>query len=176
MHSSYSQTAHDARTGHNGNGRSGDGKMNRPEPCSRHTDNEGLKKTLLFVDDEASILEVRRVLFEALNYSVLTACSGEEALNLMQQWPVDVVVLDYAMPAMDGEEIARKMRKMDATIAILLSTGCLDLPKSLLKIVDASVDKGRGPLVLIRTLEQLLQRQALRDKACLRISAGPVAG
>jgi CheY-like chemotaxis protein len=179
MHSSRSQTAQDARTGPSGNGHNGhngNGKTNHREGGSRRTDNQGLKKTILFVDDEAPLLEVRRVLFEALNYSVLTACSGEDALNLLQERSVDAVVLDYLMPTMDGEETARRMRQLDATIPILLSSGCLDLPKSLLEIVDASIDKGRGPLVLIKTLEPLLQRRALHDGSSLGVSAGPMAG
>jgi CheY-like chemotaxis protein len=179
MHSSRSQIAQDARTGHGGsghNGHNGNGKTNHREHRSCCTDNQGLRKTILFVDDEAPLLEVRRILFEALNYTVLTACSGEEALNLLQERSVDAVVLDYLMPAMDGEETARRMRQLNATLPILLSSGCLDLPRSLLEIVDASIDKGRGPLVLIKTLEQLLQGRAVHDGSSHGISAGPMAG
>src|SRR5215469_1676902 len=176
MHSPGPQAAPDANSSHNENGHNGNGKVSRPKRNSRFTDNQGLKKTILFVDDEPAILEVRRVLFEALNYSVLTACSGEKALSLLQEWPVDAVVLDYLMPAMDGEEIARRIRKMHAPMAILLSSGCLDVPKSLLSIVDAFVDKGGGPLLLIKTLEQMLESQASPDRPAIGTSAGNIAG
>lgn len=63
-------------------------------------------KTVLFVDDESSILMMRRLVFEALGYSILTAISGEKALEALDLHPVDAVVLDYLMPGMDGEETA----------------------------------------------------------------------
>src|SRR5437867_13056198 len=86
-----------------------------------------LTKTLLFVDDEPSILSMRRLVFEALGYSVLTAISGEEALETLEQCDVDAVVLDYLMPGMDGEETARHIRKLRRGIPIILSTGYLKI-------------------------------------------------
>src|SRR5215470_17855020 len=67
-------------------------------------------RTVLFVDDEPSLLEARRLIFEFIGYSVLTAESGEEALDVLRSNAVDAVVVDYQMPGMDGEEIARRIR------------------------------------------------------------------
>jgi CheY-like chemotaxis protein len=114
-------------------------------------------KTVLFVDDESSILMMRRLVFEALGYSILTAISGEKALEVLDLHPVDAVVLDYLMPGMDGEETARRIRKFDSDIPIILSSGCLDVPERVLKLVTAAVEKAAGPEALIEVVEQQLK-------------------
>jgi CheY-like chemotaxis protein len=113
-------------------------------------------KTVLFVDDEPSILSMRRLVFEALGYSVLTATSGEDALQVFPMYPVDAVVLDYLMPGMDGEETARCIRKLCSDIPIILSSGCLAVPERVLEIVNAAVEKAARPEALIDALAQQL--------------------
>lgn len=113
-------------------------------------------KTVLFVDDEPSILKVRRMIFEALGYSVLTAVSGEEALETLELHPVDAVVLDYLMPGMDGEETARRIRQLRNDIPIILSSGCLTVPERVLEFVTVAVEKASRPEALIEVLEQHL--------------------
>ncbi len=114
-------------------------------------------RTILFVDDEPSILEVRCLIFEAMGYSVLTAESGEEALEVLRLNAVDAVVVDYVMPGMDGEETARRIRRMHADLPIILSSGCFSVPQRVLETVNASVNKGMRAGVLFDTLEQQLQ-------------------
>jgi CheY-like chemotaxis protein len=113
-------------------------------------------KTILFVDDEPSILRMRRLVFEALGYAVLTALSGEEALEAIEQHSVDAVVLDYLMPGMNGEETALCIRELRGDIPIILSSGCLTVPESALKIMTAVVEKSAAPEVLIEALAQQL--------------------
>lgn len=115
-------------------------------------------RIVLFVDDEASLLEARRLMFEFMGYSVLTAESGEEALEALRSNAVDAVVLDYQMPGMDGAETAREIRKIRGHIPIILSSGNCSLPQSVLETVDASVQKTTRAEVLFDTLEQQLQR------------------
>jgi CheY-like chemotaxis protein len=113
-------------------------------------------ETILFVDDEPSILNMRRLVFETLGYAVLTALSGQEALKALEQHSVDAVVLDYLMPGMNGEETARCIRKLRGDIPIILSSGCLTVPESTLKIMTAVVEKSTAPEVLIEALAQQL--------------------
>jgi CheY-like chemotaxis protein len=114
-------------------------------------------KTILFVDDEPSILSMRRLVFEALGYSVLTATCGQDGLKIFTMYPVDAVVLDYLMPGMDGEETARCIRKVRSDIPIILSSGCLEVPERVLELVNAAVEKAANPEALIETLAQQLQ-------------------
>jgi len=65
-------------------------------------------------------------------------------------------VLDYLMPGMDGEETARRIRKLRSDIPIILSTACLTVPERVLEVVTAAVGKGAKPEVLIEVLEQHL--------------------
>jgi CheY-like chemotaxis protein len=123
-----------------------------------------LAKTILFVDDESSILACHRVLFEALGYSVLTADSGAEALILLRTHSVDAVVLDYAMSPMNGEETARRVRREHGNIPIVLFSGCLPVPNSVLEVFDVSVEKGAGPEILAEALRQLLQTLSRKRK------------
>jgi CheY-like chemotaxis protein len=134
----------------------GNGFAHKREPhvFSRKTHRSA--KLILFVDDEPSLLSMRRLVFETLGYSVLTATCGEDALKVLATYPVDAVVLDYLMPGMDGEETARRIRKLRSDIPIILSTACLTVPERVLEVVTAAVGKGAKPEVLIEVLEQHL--------------------
>src|SRR5215831_2245369 len=113
--------------------------------------------TILFVDDEPLILDAHRLWFEDMGYTVHAANSGEEALDLLKTQPVDAVVVDYVMPTMNGGECARRMRSLRYRIPIILFSGSVvSLPKPVLEIFDACVDKGLGSGVLAETLEYVL--------------------
>jgi DNA-binding response OmpR family regulator len=73
-------------------------------------------------------------MFELMGYSVLTAQSGEEALEVIGSNAVDAVVVDYLMPGMDGEETARRIRGMHTNPPIILSSGCRWNPARLMKV------------------------------------------
>jgi CheY-like chemotaxis protein len=119
-------------------------------------------KTILFVDDEPSILNMRRLVFETLGYAVLTAISGEEALEALERHSVDAVVVDYLMPGMNGEETARCVRKLRGDIPIILSSGCLTVPESALEVMTAVVEKSAAPEVLIEVFAQHLYRRLIQ--------------
>jgi CheY-like chemotaxis protein len=122
-------------------------------------------QTILFVDDEPSILTVRRLIFEVLGFSVLTAESGEEALEVLRSNAVDAVVLDYLMPGMDGEETARRIRGMRADLPIILSSECFSIPQRVSQLVSASVNKGVQQELLLEVLEQQLQHLPIQRSA-----------
>jgi CheY-like chemotaxis protein len=114
-------------------------------------------KTILIVDDEPCLLEVRRLVFEALGCRVLTADSEERALEVLLVNAVDAVILDYLLPGMDGEEAARRIRKARSNIPIILSSSGFAAPDRVLESADAFVSKGAGPEALLEVLEQQLQ-------------------
>ena len=65
---------------------------------------------ILSVDDEPSILFTRHKLLQAAGYDVLSAADGEQALHFFAMHAVDLVLLDYAMPGIDGGIVAREMK------------------------------------------------------------------
>ncbi len=89
---------------------------------------EGLLKgseTVLLVDDEYKVMEVGRGILEALGYSVLSAGSGEQAIQLYQanRDKIAIVILDMVMPAMGGGETYDALKKLNPEVKVLLSSG-----------------------------------------------------
>ena len=89
------------------------------------------KLTVLFVDDEKSILSSLRRLFRTSPYKILTANSGAEGLEIFKEKNIDLVISDMRMPQMDGAEfLAEVANKWPDTIRILL-TGYSDLESTI---------------------------------------------
>ncbi len=59
-------------------------------------------KTILVVDDEWAIAEVLESLLGDEGYRVIVANNGKQGLERLKEWPVDLVMLDFMMPVMDG--------------------------------------------------------------------------
>lgn len=112
---------------------------------------------VLCVDDEIIGLKVRKILLERAGYRVLTALDGAAGLEVFASEPVEVVVLDYSMPGMNGGEVAQKMRQSKPHVPILLLSAYVGLPADVLSHVDTYMTKGEGPPVLLQKLGSLLQ-------------------
>ena len=89
-------------------------------------DAEGRKETsaptyrILFVDDEANVLKSMLRIFRQENYALLTASSGQEALTVLSENQVQVVISDHRMPGMSGTDLLREIKKRHpATIRIM---------------------------------------------------------
>lgn len=67
-------------------------------------------RTILTVDDEVHILELVSYNLEREGYQVLKAETGEEALELLEKNKIDLVLLDWMLPGMDGIEVLRRIR------------------------------------------------------------------
>ena len=80
---------------------------------------------ILVVDDEDDILELMETLLERLGHRVTTRHNGAEALALFSADPAafDLVISDLTMPAMTGDQLARKMIALRPDIPILICTG-----------------------------------------------------
>jgi CheY-like chemotaxis protein len=78
---------------------------------------------ILCIDDDVAGLEARKELLEISDYEVLIAQSGEQGLRLFVSHPIDAVVLDYEMPGMNGDRVARKMRRVKPDVPILMLSG-----------------------------------------------------
>ena len=78
---------------------------------------------ILLIEDEDSVRAVLRKVLETDGHDVLEAANGEQALQLEENGPVDLVVTDIIMPQMDGFGAIHLLRKRDPDIAILAVTG-----------------------------------------------------
>ena len=111
---------------------------------------------ILCIDDEELGLRVRKMMLESQGYEVLTASNGADGLDLFVTNPVEAVVLDYAMPGMNGSQVAAELKRLNPKIKILMLTAYVDLPEEALKWVDKRALKGVSPTSFLAALEQLL--------------------
>jgi len=102
-----------------------------------------LSGVVLCIDDNPDVLECERAFLESFGYTVLTASSGGKGLEMASIHSVDVVILDYFMPAMNGQQVAIEMRRLRPQAPIILLTEGLGVPEQTLNLVDALVAKDR---------------------------------
>ena len=98
---------------------------------------------LLCIDDDEDVLECEKSFLESFGYTVLTAPSGGKGLELAAMYPVDVEIIDYLMPEMNGQEFAIEMRRLRPRAPIILLTAAANVPEHTLNLVDALIAKDR---------------------------------
>ncbi len=83
------------------------------------------KETILLVDDEEVVVNVSRMLLEALGYKVFMARSGQEALEVYktQKEEIDLVIMDMIMPGMGGENAIDILKTINPELKVILSSG-----------------------------------------------------
>jgi DNA-binding response OmpR family regulator len=118
-----------------------------------------MPQTLLCIDDEPSIGALHKLVFELHGYRVLVADSGPEGLRLLEKEQVDLIILDYRMPEMMGDEVAEAVRQRFPSIPILMESAYTDLPDSVLRHVDAYMVKGQSTEALVKKVKLLLKRK-----------------
>ena len=79
-------------------------------------------KRILVVDDEAGVRELYQAELADEGYDVLTCASADEALEALEQEPVDLVTLDIRMPGTNGLELLDKIRNVDLHLPIVICT------------------------------------------------------
>jgi DNA-binding response OmpR family regulator len=80
-------------------------------------------RRVLIVDDDTSIVELLQQYFESSGYHVEIALHGGDALTLIQHDPPDVVLLDIAMPGMDGVQVLQRILALEAAPPVIIVTG-----------------------------------------------------
>jgi DNA-binding response OmpR family regulator len=120
-----------------------------------------MKNTILIVDDDVSYVELLQILLEEEGFEVVTAFRGRKALNIMLDKKIDLVLLDYQMPEMDGFEVLDCMNNngYETKIPVIMISANYDND-----IYDSAFKKGvkyfiHKPLswdVLIKQVDNLL--------------------
>ena len=95
--------------------------------------------TLLVVDDEPNIVRAIRRLFRGDTMNLETAGSGEEALQIVREKPIHVLLTDNRMPGMPGIELVRKVRTINPDIVRMIISGQSDMDALLDAINDGEV-------------------------------------
>ncbi len=120
-----------------------------------------MKKRVLLVDDDPDILKVNRILLEREGYDILTATGGEEALEMVKQGEVDLMVLDIMMPDVDGFEVCQRLKEDDESFhtPVLMLTAKTELADKILGYFVGAADYLTKPYdksVLLGKIRNLL--------------------
>jgi CheY-like chemotaxis protein len=113
------------------------------------------RKKLLCIDDHETSLAGWCLYLQNAGYSVQTARSAQEGLEVFATRPVDLVLLDYAMPEMSGGEVAAAMKRIKPDVRIVFFSGA-SIPESDKKYVDALLEKGQHPAAVLKEIRTLL--------------------
>jgi DNA-binding response OmpR family regulator len=99
---------------------------------------------ILVVEDDQAIREILRIALTDECYDVMVAPNGNEALELLQGWTPQLIILDMMMPLMDGVTFRRRQRELNLAPEarlIVLSASRTAIPQSLELGADLSVAK-----------------------------------
>lgn len=130
----------------------------------KHRQTNDTGRVLLLVDDDADYLEATRVLLESEGHEVLLARDGSGALDVLGTHAAEVLLLDYFMPGLTGEEVVTELRKTNQRIQVVLQTGYSSErpPREMLKRLDIQGyhDKSDGPDKLLLWADAALKQAA----------------
>jgi CheY-like chemotaxis protein len=117
--------------------------------------------TILLVDDDPTLLAVLAAVLRKSKYIVITAGSGEQALEILRTSTISAIITDMHMPKMTGIALLAQLVAAGSSIPAILVTGSGNMNESYDQEpgVSAVLLKPIGNRTLIRTLERLLAQQ-----------------
>ncbi len=115
------------------------------------------KKIIMCIDDDDAILRYEKALLERSGYAVLTAASAQQGLRLVTMCKCDAVLLDYAMPGVNGHEVAFEIKLVRPEMLVILLSGS-DVPTQALALVDAFIPKLEASRQLLPMIADLCTR------------------
>jgi two-component system response regulator HydG len=121
-------------------------------------------KTVLLVDDEQSHLESLERIFKREGYHTLCATSGKEALELLRQHHVHVVLTDLVMPGMTGSELLKACRTVSPETEVVMMTAYGTIETAVEAMKDGAYDFITKPLkkvFITKVVRQALEKQKL---------------
>jgi len=119
---------------------------------------------VLLVDDEEEFLETLVKRLKKRNLDVLSASSGREAVRVLAESPVDVVVLDVKMPDMDGIQTLKEIKKILPTVEVLMLTGHANVEVAIQGLELGAFDYLMKPMDIDELLYKL--QDAYKKKWC----------
>lgn len=121
-------------------------------------------ETILVVDDESIVINVCKGMIEKLGYDVITTKSGKLAVDLFREKSedIDLIILDMIMPGMDGDQTFDRLREINSSIPILLSSGC-SFNGQAKKIMEKGCNGFIQKLFLITQLSEKIKNIRMRS-------------
>ncbi len=124
-------------------------------------------KKVLIVDDERPILEMLDLSLSSEGYEVLTAESGEKALEIFEKQHPKLVLTDIKMPGIDGIEVLQRIKKIDDQVEVIVITGHGDMDTAVAALKYGASDFVTKPLrdeVLMVSIERAWKKIAMSEQ------------
>ena len=124
---------------------------------------------VLIVDDEPWNLEVLEAFFEGTGYKIIRASNGEEALSVLEEEPIDLVLLDVMMPGIDGYGVCKKIKNQEKTryIPVVMVTSLDGKSAKIVATADGADDfitKPIDKMELLGRVKSLINVKSLHDQ------------
>ncbi len=124
-----------------------------------------MKDRILIVEDEIDLLHgLERTIPMEIDCEVMIAASAREALTILEQEPIDLLLADIQMPEMSGMELLRRTRRVDDAVTIVMMTAYGTIEQAVEAIKEGAYDFIRKPIdeaKLIHVLKKGLERNRL---------------
>jgi two-component system, sensor histidine kinase and response regulator len=123
------------------------------------------RRRALVVEDDTTNQRVAVKMLEKMGWRVDVSGNGREALDLVQQLPYDVILLDCRMPVMNGFEFARAVRRLDKPTSAtpIVGVSASAMPNQRQDCLDAGMDDFISKPVMLADLRRCLERVAPAD-------------
>lgn len=117
-------------------------------------------EAILIVDDEKEIADLIEIYLRNEGYKVYKAYNGMEAFDILDKYPIQLVILDIMMPGIDGLEVCRRIRRDKNIPILMLSAKSQDMDKimGLTTGADDYMTKPFNPLELLARVKSQLRR------------------
>ena len=135
-----------------------DAILDAPDGGVDHLKPRSVTETILVVDDEEALREVTRRILTRNGYTVVTASSGAEAIDIAASGvgPIDLLITDVIMPAMQGPTVANEVRKLRPGIRVLFMSGHAQ------PVLEAEAVLGTEFLLLEKPFDQAMLLENVR--------------
>jgi CheY-like chemotaxis protein len=122
--------------------------------------------SILCIDDDPKVLNAYKALLAAKGYTVLTAPDGPTGLAITRKYSISLVVLDFRMPGMDGNQVARVLMQEHPKLPVVICSGFADeIPESLKWFADVVLEKGDDPDTLLSAIDKLIGSETKKASA-----------
>ena len=123
-----------------------------------------LGKRILLVDDDQGARDSIKLLLNIDRHNVVEAKNGQEALELFHQSILDLVIIDYFMPQMEGREVAAQIKLSAPYLPILMITAYMEKLVDIDNPVDALLPKPFGIAELRQVIGRLLNQSGAQPQ------------
>jgi CheY-like chemotaxis protein len=126
---------------------------------------------ILCIDDNIHGLRARRLLLEGMGHKVTVAGSGHEGLEAFRSQKIDIVIVDYRMPQMNGGEVVREIKRENPKLPVILLSGYAEMLGLEEKVPEADcvLKKGaREVSEVVNAVNRLLRKSMKKPAASVK--------